>query len=113
MKRILVVGEDPELRALNGLGFDIATACDGTSALERLEQEEFAAVVLDSAIRGVSGYDVARRVRDVAINRETPIVLIGAESDGRRRSFAAGADVFVQKPFAAATLLAMVQSVAR
>jgi CheY-like chemotaxis protein len=113
MKRILVVGEDPELRALSTLGYDVATAADGTSALERLAQEPFAVVVLDSAIPGVSGYDVARRVRDVSLNRETPIVLIGAEADGRRRSFAAGADVFVQKPFAAATLLAMVQSVAR
>lgn len=113
MKRILVVGDDPELRVLGACGFDLLTAADGPSALERLEQEPFAAVVLDSAVRGVSGYDLARHVRDVSLNRETPIVLVGAESDGRRRSFAAGADVFVQKPFAPATLLAMVQSVAR
>jgi DNA-binding response OmpR family regulator len=113
MKRILVVGDDPELRVLGTCGFDLLTVPDGARALGWLEQESFAAVVLDSAARGVSGYDLARHVRDVSLNRETPIILVGAEADGRRRSFAAGADVFVQKPFAPATLLAMVQSIAR
>jgi DNA-binding response OmpR family regulator len=113
MRRILVVGDDPELRALGAEGFDVQTAKTGPDALDCLQAEPFAAVVMESAIPGLSGYDVARQIRDVALNRETPIVLVGAERDGRKRGFAAGVDVFMQKPFVPATLLAMVRSVAR
>jgi len=113
MKRILVVGGGQDLRVLAADGFEVATARTAPDALERLKADPFDAVVMDSTIPGASGYDVAQQIRDIPLNRETPIVLVGGEPDGRRRSFAAGVDVFMQKPFVPATLVAMVRSIAR
>lgn len=113
MKRILVVGGNADLRVLGTDGFEVATAKTGPDALDRLKADPFDAVVMDSAVPGLSGYEVAQQMRDIPLNRETPIVLVGAEPDGRRRSFAAGVDVFMQRPFVPATLLAMVRSIAR
>ena len=80
-ERILVVDDDARIlrflqRSLEEEGYEVATACDGAEALNRLKQEAFALILTDMRMPHMDGLVLlreARRLRpDVAI-----IVLTG------------------------------------
>jgi DNA-binding response OmpR family regulator len=101
-----------EREILSRDGFDIATVSDGLTALEKLETSTYQAIVLDIRLPGLDGYEVARRIRRSKANAATPIIMVtgSGEWGATARSFAAGAVVFVNKPFTAETFRAAVRS---
>jgi CheY-like chemotaxis protein len=119
-RRILVVEDEPEVadverNILAMEGFAIDTARDGTEALERLAATRYHAIVLDAHLPGMDGYEVAARVRALALNRDTPIVMVTASQapDARQRGFDLGIVGFVSKPFQPATFRALMANLAR
>jgi DNA-binding response OmpR family regulator len=78
-----VVEDDTALRAfytsaLMFAGYRAVPAADGTEALNRLDQERPAAIVLDIALPKLSGLDVARELRAHADWGAIPIVIVTA-----------------------------------
>lgn len=61
---------------LERAGFQVFTACDGESGLALFSQRLFDAVILDFAMPGMDGGQVAARMR--AIRAEVPILLLSA-----------------------------------
>ena len=82
-------------------GHDVRVARDGPSALAACRSERPDAILLDIGLPGMSGYDVARKLRD-EFSATTP-TLIAITGYGRRadrdQSAAAGIDVHLVKPF--------------
>lgn len=115
--RILVIEDDADtsrvLRAyLEHDGFEVDTATDGTTGLERALEERADLIVLDWMLPGLDGIEVLRRLRpDV----RTPVILLTArgEPDDRLRGFEHGADDYVPKPFHPPELVARVHAVLR
>jgi phosphate regulon transcriptional regulator PhoB len=115
--RILVVDDEPhivELVRYNLLqeGYDVATAGDGETALERVRSERPDLVVLDIMLPGVDGLEVCRRLRkDTAI----PIIMLTAKGGELERvvGLEIGADDYVTKPFSPRELVARVRAVLR
>ncbi len=102
-KRILVVDDNPLVRDLfvQGLrlqGADCAEASDGEEALRRLGEASFDGMVLDLAMPGLEGWDVARRVREQG--QALRIVGVSAHAGGaeRERALRVGMDEFLTKP---------------
>ena len=65
---VLVVDDYDDMRdllgsILEGAGFEVALAGDGVAALSAAAMHQPAAIVLDLAMPGMSGVDVARRLR--------------------------------------------------
>ncbi|MDZ7779444.1 MAG: response regulator [Gemmatimonadota bacterium] len=56
----------------------LVTAESGEEALETLEDHEFAAVVLDVHLPGLSGFDVAERIRANPRTQHVPILFVTA-----------------------------------
>lgn len=56
----------------------LITAADGEAALARLEEHDFAAVVLDVHLPGLSGFDVAERMRGQPRTQHVPILFVTA-----------------------------------
>lgn len=117
MKTILLVDDDPlilrlEQAALAQSGYRVETVEDGRAALERLTDRTYDAVVLDIMLPEMDGYEIARRVRELPANRNTPIVMVTATTDreAMQRGFTAGAMVFLTKPFTIAAFRSVVQS---
>jgi two-component system response regulator MprA len=116
--RVLVVDDDADVReavetALELEGHHVATAVDGLSALKRLAQSEFDAVVLDVLMPNLDGFEVCRRLR-VAGNR-TPILILTARDseEDTIRGLDLGADDYLVKPFALGELLARMRALLR
>lgn len=102
-KRILVVDDnrdaaDSLARLLLLAGHPVQTKYDGNAALDEMERFKPDVVLLDIGLPGMSGYDVARCIR----NRRHNLLLIaitgyGQEED-RRSAVAAGFDHHFVKP---------------
>ncbi|OFV84768.1 MAG: hypothetical protein A2W26_10670 [Acidobacteria bacterium RBG_16_64_8] len=115
--RILVVDDDENLRRLiaaylGSEGYEVQEAADGHSALAVTETEDPQLVVLDLMLPGISGLEVARRIR---AGRTTPILMLtarGSEEDVLR-GFEAGADDYLVKPFSPKVLVARVRAILR
>jgi two-component system alkaline phosphatase synthesis response regulator PhoP len=115
--RILVVDDEPhilELVRYNLLqeGYDVTTAGNGETALDKVRSERPDLVVLDIMLPGLDGLEVCRRLRkDTAI----PIIMLTAKGGELERvvGLEIGADDYVTKPFSPRELVARVRAVLR
>jgi two-component system response regulator MprA len=86
---------------------------DGLEGLQAAETCAIDAIVLDVMLPGLSGIEVARRLRSAG--RQVPILMLTAR-DATRDVVAgldAGADDYLTKPFALTVLLARLRALAR
>jgi len=101
---VLVVDDEPVLAemvsmALRYEGWNIATAGDGSSALESARSQRPDVVVLDVMLPDMSGLDVLRKLREE--NPQLPVLLLTAKDavEDRIAGLTAGGDDYVTKPF--------------
>lgn len=106
MRTVLVVDDDPSLlamvaMALESEGFHVQRAITGQQALAVISESRPDVVVLDVMMPGLDGREVTRRLREEPATADLPIVVCSALSrdDDQWRSWAAGANSFVAKPF--------------
>lgn len=116
-ERILVVDDEPWVRQmvkgyLEQAGFEVITAATGDEAMARIQIDEPALLILDWMLPGISGLEIARRVR---ARSTVPIIMLTARTDevDRIEGLEAGADDYVVKPFSARELEARVRAVLR
>jgi DNA-binding NarL/FixJ family response regulator len=117
-KRLLIVDDEPNLlRALEAYlgaeGFEITTARSGAEALVKLAQTLPDLIISDIRMPGMSGYELARQLRDSSRTALVPIVFLTAkgESEDRIEGFRAGVDAYLTKPFIPGELLAVVNNI--
>ncbi|MEV0317035.1 response regulator transcription factor [Streptomyces sp. NPDC050658] len=116
--RVLLV-EDEEFLAemiADGLRRDalaVDVACDGLTALRKLQLGEYDVVVLDRDLPGLHGDEVCRRVvRQRLLTRVLILTASGTVRD-RVEGLGLGADDYLTKPFAYDELLARVLALGR
>lgn len=119
-KKILLVDDDPKILTIEKTilsqgGYDVDTALDGVSALEKLKATQFDGIVLDILMPYMDGFAVAKEVKKLESYRKIPIILVTAsqERDALAQGFEAGAVIFMSKPFTAARLLTVLGTVVR
>jgi len=103
LKKVLVVDDDPVVgrsfeRVLSGKGYAVITARDGEEALRKLGAEAYDVVFTDIRMPGMSGLEVAERVK--ASQPWLPVVIVtgyGTE-ENEAQAEAAGVAEFLRKP---------------
>src|SRR5262245_53902944 len=114
---ILLVDDTPvnlvSLRAiLEDLGYDLVEARSGAEALEQVRSREFAVILLDPRMPGISGFDAAKALRAQERTRHTPIIFLTAEDIDREQmeeGYALGAVDFLVKPLSPIAVQAKVR----
>jgi len=104
----LLVVEDSEINRevasgmLTRMGHTVICVEDGPTALRRIEEHEFDAVLLDVQMPGMDGFEVARRIRARmhGDRRRLPLIAFTAQaaSTDRDRCLAADMDDHLSKP---------------
>jgi DNA-binding response OmpR family regulator len=116
--RILIVEDEPAMVA--GLrdnfeyeGYDVISAEDGVSGLERALGDDPDLVVLDVMMPRMSGLDVCKQVK--AKRPAVPIIMLTARGQEIDKvvGLELGADDYVTKPFSIRELMARVKAVLR
>ncbi len=109
---ILVVDDDPNIGEIvqvllaGVLGLDVALAQDGESALELIARQCPALVLLDIGLPGISGLEVAARLKADAATEAIPLVALTGKPWCDLAE--AGFDGYIAKPFHPNRLLAEV-----
>ena len=103
LRKVLVVDDDPVVaksfdRVLAGKGYAVITAGSGQEALNKLEAEDYDVVFTDIKMPGMSGLEMAERVK--ARRPWLPVVIITGygSPDNEARADAAGVSGFLRKP---------------
>jgi two-component system, OmpR family, alkaline phosphatase synthesis response regulator PhoP len=116
--KILIVEDDPHIRlgleeVLKSEEFEVACCQRGDHALEAVEKQRPALIVLDVMLPGLSGYDVCRQLRSKKV--ATPILMLTAKGQEIDKvvGLDLGADDYVTKPFGVRELLARIHALLR
>lgn len=117
---VLIVDDDHFIRKLikttleDVAEFDLHEAGDGIEALTVAERERPALVFLDVDMPQLDGIETCRRLRLHDATRQSTIVMLtAAHGDAvEREAEAAGADLFLTKPFSPLDLLRLVDGLA-
>ena len=117
MSNILVVDDSPtmrrmviaSLRNLNDVSFDEASS--GLEAIEHLALSQYDLMVLDLNMPDMHGLEVVRFVRKHRAYSVIPIIVLTTRGDESSRSdaLAAGASIYLTKPFLPNALAAHVR----
>jgi CheY-like chemotaxis protein len=110
--RVLVVDDDPDLvQLISGmleiLGYPVVTAANGAEALDAVDRERPALVVLDARMPILDGKGFSNTLKDKGV--KIPILVITGAPDARRWAQDIGADGYLAKPFELTDLLEAVQ----
>ena len=117
--RLLVVEDDEQLCTglkmyLESNDYAVDTAMDGDEGLERAcSLPEYALVILDANLPGLSGFDILREMHNKGVNSPVLMLTGMGSHDDKMRGFELGADDYLTKPFSTEELLARVKAIAQ
>jgi len=117
MKQILLVEDELSLLKIEEAyfkkqGFEVITATDGITALEKFNQHAFDVICVDVMLPHIDGFDVVKAIRQ---HSEVPIIMVTALSseENQLKGYGLKIDDYVTKPFSPSVLVAKVESVLR
>jgi two-component system phosphate regulon response regulator PhoB len=119
-ERILIVDDEAAIRemiaiALDLAGFECLEAEDALAAHHLIVDERPALILLDWMLPGMSGIELARRLKRDEATSEIPIIMLTArgEEDNKIQGLDAGADDYITKPFSTRELVSRMRAVLR
>lgn len=118
--KILIVDDEEAIRemisvALELAGFTWIEAENAQAAHSMIVDERPDLVLLDWMLPGISGIELARRLKRDESTQELPIIMLTAktEEDNKIQGLDAGADDYITKPFSTRELISRVNAVLR
>lgn len=112
MKRVLVIDDEPDFRAvmsdmLREDGWHVLLAAEGEEGIKLAKEHKPQIVLCDLLMPGCNGFQVCRSIRTDESLRDTKIVVTSGRdfAADRRAALAAGADEYLVKPVESARLL--------
>ena len=116
--KILVIDDEPEITEiveafLDNAGYSVKVENHAMKAIETARQLKPDLILLDIMMPGMDGYAICNRIKAEPAMANTPVIfLTGKDSkEDQGRSFQAGGDMFIKKPFSCERLLEIVNIV--
>ncbi|MEK7989706.1 MAG: response regulator [Thiotrichaceae bacterium] len=114
---VLIVDDDPvNLQVLENQltieNYSVTRALNGPEALEIIDKEKFAVVLLDIMMPKMSGFEVCRVIRDRYPVNQLPIIMLTAKNQVSDlvQGLESGANDYLTKPFSKGELLARIKT---
>jgi CheY-like chemotaxis protein len=112
MKRVLVIDDEADIRAVSRLslervrGWQVLTSSSGGEGIELASRERPDAILLDAMMPAMDGVATLRRLKETPETEEIPVLFLTAKLQAaeRRRYLDLGAEGVLAKPFDPMTL---------
>ena len=118
--RVVLVEDETDIQemlafTLTRAGFDVVAAETAEQALDILDGPLPNLVVIDWMLPGMSGVELARRLREDPVTADLPLMMLTARSEesDKLKSFDAGIDDYITKPFSPRELVARIRALLR
>jgi two-component system, sensor histidine kinase and response regulator len=105
MSRILIVDDEPVVRdvlraCLDDGTHELTAVESGVLALESVARQQPDLVLCDVMLPGMDGFEITRRLKQIARDEFLPVIMVTAmvDHDVRMRGLESGADEFLTKP---------------
>lgn len=116
---VLVVDDEEDVVEIIGHflreeGYNVLTAYDADEAFAKATQD-VDCIVLDVMLPGMSGFEIARRLRGRVETEKIPIIFLTAkvEEEDQLEGLTAGGDTYLKKPVSPQVVLANIRAVLR
>ena len=116
--KVLVVDDEPNIRdllsaSLRFAGHQVATAANGTDAINMITDTKPDIVLIDVMLPDISGFGVTKKIRGMGI--EVPIMFLTARDDTEDKitGITVGGDDYVTKPFSLDEIMARISAIMR
>lgn len=98
---------------LSSLGFRVLTACHGLDALTRVSENKPDAVLLDTSMSMLDGYDVCRLIKSDRQARTLPVILVSHRESlfDPAKAHRVNCDGYVAQPFTPTQMKAVLGNV--
>jgi two-component system, OmpR family, phosphate regulon response regulator PhoB len=117
---ILVVEDEEAIRemlvlALEQAGVSVSAVASAEQAQQALAENMIDLILLDWMLPGISGIELARRLKNDTGYKDLPIILLTArgEEEDKIRGLEIGADDYITKPFSPKEMIARIKAVMR
>ncbi len=118
--KVLIVDDEmdtllPLKKSLEAGDYIVVEALNGQDALKKVRDEIPDIILLDLMLPGMDGYEVCSRLKNNALTKNIPIIMLTARDlvKDRVKGLEIGADDYVAKPFNLHELKARIKSVLR
>ena len=115
MPSILVVDDELSMREflkilLEKEGYEVATAAEATSAIERIQNQDFDLVISDIKMPGMGGLSLLEKIKE--INGSLPVIMITAfaSPENAVTAMKSGAFDYITKPFKVDEIIKIIKS---
>jgi DNA-binding response OmpR family regulator len=116
--KVLVIDDEPEITDivqtfLTESGYSVDVLNNARDAVTRAKQFKPDVILLDIMMPGADGYTVCQWLKSEAELANVPVIFLTGKdrNDDQGRSFKAGGDMFIKKPFSCERLLEIVNIV--
>jgi DNA-binding response OmpR family regulator len=113
--KILVIDDEPQVTEiieafLANAGHEVYVQNDALEGLHKAREIKPDIILLDIMMPGTDGYSVCNELKNNAETADIPVVFLTGKdrADDQGRSFKAGGDMFIKKPFSCERLLEIV-----
>ncbi|MDR1135166.1 MAG: response regulator transcription factor [Clostridiales Family XIII bacterium] len=113
-KKVLIIEDEKSISDiiqfnLKKEGFDVDTAYDGESGLEKALNSKPDIILLDVMLPGIDGFEICKKVRETSI---VPIIMLTAKEEevDKVLGLELGADDYITKPFGMRELVARIKA---
>lgn len=120
IKKVLVVDDSAALRqvvniALQGNGYDVIEARNGSEAMELLNRQKIDLIISDVNMPHMDGISFVKQARTKAEYKFTPVIMLTTtlEKEKAVNNFAASVKAWMVKPFQPIQMLTLVSSLIR
>lgn len=105
-RSILLIEDDETVRAalkrvLEGEGYKVLAAVDGTQLSSVLDDTAIDLIMLDVGLPWINGYELAEMMKSHKDLKDIPLIFLSARTSDAdvKRGFEVGADDYIKKPF--------------
>lgn len=115
--KVLIIDDEADLLEtmrfrLNAAGYEVITAGDGQTGINKAKSENPDLIILDVMMPGIDGFETLKRLKDEASTKKIPAIVFSCgkeEEEWAKRSIGLGANGYIVKPFETDSLLFTVE----